>query len=70
MPTLWLYAQNDSYFGPDLSRRMADAFRAAGGPADYRLLPPDGDDGHYLIYSGSAERTWGPIVEHFVATLQ
>jgi dienelactone hydrolase len=70
VPTLWLYAQNDSYFGPALSRRMADAFRDAGGLVDYRLLPPEGDDGHYLIYSRDAERYWGPIVERFVATLK
>jgi pimeloyl-ACP methyl ester carboxylesterase len=70
VPTLWLYAQNDSYFGPALSRRMSDAFRAAGGLVDYRLLPPDGEDGHYLIYSREAERYWGPIVEQFVTTLQ
>lgn len=66
--TLWLYAQNDSYFAPSLSRRMADAFRAAGGRVDYRLLPPvGGEDGHYLIYSTAAARSWGPIVEQFSA---
>ncbi|HMB75630.1 MAG TPA: hypothetical protein VKN76_04485, partial [Kiloniellaceae bacterium] len=33
VPTLWLYAENDSYFPPDLSRRMATAYTAAGGKA-------------------------------------
>jgi dienelactone hydrolase len=70
VPTLWLYSSNDSYFGPELSRHMAEAFRAAGGPADYRLLPPVEDDGHRLIYSREAMRHWGPIGEKFLAGLK
>ena len=66
LPTLWLYSQNDSYFGSGLSRRMADAYRSAGGRADYRLLPAIADEGHYLIYSQEAVRHWGPIVEKFL----
>ncbi|MGB6539048.1 MAG: alpha/beta fold hydrolase, partial [Xanthobacteraceae bacterium] len=70
VPTLWFYAQNDSYFAPTLSQRMAEAYRAAGGIVDYRLLPPVAPDGHYLIYSPSAERIWGPIVDRFLAGLR
>ncbi len=70
VPTLWLYSQNDSYFGPALSRRMAEAYRAAGGRADYRLLPAVGEEGHTLIYSQDAVRSWAPIVEKFVAGLR
>jgi pimeloyl-ACP methyl ester carboxylesterase len=66
-PTLWLYAENDSYFPPALSRRMADGFRAAGGLVDYRLLPPVGDEGHALIYSPDAIRYWAPVAEKFLA---
>jgi len=69
-PTLWFYSANDSYFGPDLSERMADAFRSAGGRVDYRLLPPVGNEGHALIYSRAAVRLWGPIVEKFLTTLR
>jgi dienelactone hydrolase len=69
-PTLWLYAQNDSYFPPALSRRMADAFRAAGGPVEYRLLPPIGEEGHALIYSSDAIRYWGPVAEKFLAQMR
>jgi pimeloyl-ACP methyl ester carboxylesterase len=69
VPSLWLYSANDTYFGPDLSRRMADAFRAAGGPATYRLLPPVETEGHYLIYSSDAARTWSGIVDKFLTTL-
>jgi len=66
-PTLWLYSENDSYFAPDLSQRMYRAFRAAGGRADYHLLPPFGTDGHRLINSDEAHALWAPIVERFLA---
>jgi len=68
-PTLWLYAANDSFFGPDLSRQMAAAFRAGGGSATYHLLPPMPGDGHYLIYLPDAVRQWAPIVDRFLAAL-
>jgi dienelactone hydrolase len=69
VPTLWLYAQNDSFFPPALSRRMAEAFRSAGGPVEYRLLPPVGEEGHALIYSAQGFRYWAPIAEKFLANL-
>lgn len=46
VPVTWLVAENDSYFSPALSRRMADAFRAAGGRVDLRVLPAFGSEGH------------------------
>ena len=67
IPTLWLYAQNDSYFAPALSKRMFAAFRGAGGTAEYHLLPPLGADGHILIDSDDAIARWAPIVERFLA---
>ena len=35
VPSLWLYAKNDSFFEPALAQRMAEAYRAAGGKAEY-----------------------------------
>jgi dienelactone hydrolase len=69
VPTLWIYTANDSYFAPRLSGAMAAAFRAAGGKADYQLLPPFGADGHYLAESAGSQSAWGPVVEHFLAAL-
>lgn len=69
VPTLWLYTENDSYFSPRLSGAMAAAFRAAGGKADYALLPAFGPDGHVMAETDGAEATWGPVVERFLATL-
>ncbi len=66
VPTLWLYAANDTYFNAALSKRMADAFRGAGGMAEYHLLPPFGDDGHFLAFLPDAMTIWGPIVTRFL----
>jgi pimeloyl-ACP methyl ester carboxylesterase len=64
VPTLWIYAENDTYFPPALSRRLADAFAAAGGKADYVLLPPVGGEGHAAIRSNAWER---PLVTFLAA---
>jgi pimeloyl-ACP methyl ester carboxylesterase len=68
--TLWLYSQNDSFFGPQLSREMAEAFRAAGGSAEYHLLPAMPGDGHYLIFLPEGAPFWGPIVDNFLKRLR
>ena len=65
IPTLWLYAENDSYFAPQLSKRMVRAFVQAGGRAEYHLLAPIGEEGHRLIESEEAQ--WTPIVARFLA---
>jgi dienelactone hydrolase len=67
VPMLWIYTHNDSYFGPDLSKRMVEAFRAAGGNVEYHLLPDFGEDGHFLIDSAEAVQLWAPIVSEFLA---
>jgi dienelactone hydrolase len=64
--TLWLYARNDSFFGPDLSSAVAAAFRAAGGRAEYHLLPEVGEQGHFLIFSPAAVPLWAPVVRRFL----
>lgn len=70
IPTLWIYAVNDIYFPPELSKRMADAYRDAGGRVEFHLLPAFGIDGHRLIDSEDAVPVWGPIVEKFLAGIR
>ena len=55
-PVTWLVAANDSYFSPELSRRMADAFRGGGGKVDFRVLPASGREGHWLAESQAGRR--------------
>jgi dienelactone hydrolase len=48
VPVTWLVAANDSYFSPELSRKLADAFRRDGGRVDFRVLAASGSEGHWL----------------------
>jgi dienelactone hydrolase len=68
VPALWLYAENDSYFSPALSKRVAEAFRAGGGRGTYELLSAVGSDGHELILAPSA--AWGSALERFLKSLR
>lgn len=65
-PSLWIYTENDLSFPPDLSRRMADAFRESGGVLEFRLLPPFGRDGHALLPNPGGIPIWEPEVERFI----
>jgi len=66
VPMLWLYIENDTYFGPELSKRMHAAFTAAGGNADYHLFPPHGNDGHFFVDAADAVPIWSPLVAAFL----
>ena len=70
VPTLWIYTENDSYFPPTLSRRLAEAYRTAGGRVDYRLLPPFGTEGHFLAESDASEPLWAPILDEFLGRIR
>jgi pimeloyl-ACP methyl ester carboxylesterase len=63
IPTLLLYAANDTYFPPDLSGRIAEAYRQAGGNLEYHLLPALPGEGHGLIANQAA---WSPTVQAFL----
>jgi dienelactone hydrolase len=52
VPTLWLYAKNDSYFAPDLVDRMRDSFLDGGGDARLVMYESFGTDGHKLFQDG------------------
>ena len=65
-PMLWIYIENDTFFGPDLSRQMHAAYTAAGGSAEYHLMPPFGTEGHFFIDSPDAIPQWSPLVSQFL----
>jgi len=66
VPMLWLYIENDTFFGPELSKRMHAAFTAAGGNAEYHLFPPHGGDGHFFVGAADAIPIWAPVVSAFL----
>ena len=65
-PMLWIYIENDTFFGPELSRRMHEAYTGTGGNAEYHLLPPFGSDGHFLVSSRDSLPLWTPLVGAFL----
>jgi dienelactone hydrolase len=66
VPTLWLYADNDSYFRPDLARAMASAWQAGGGEAELHVFPAYGEDGHNLADDRAGWDIWGSTVDKFL----
>jgi len=48
VPVTWLVAANDTYFSPEFSQKLVDAFRGGGGKADFHALPAFGSEGHWL----------------------
>jgi dienelactone hydrolase len=59
----WLVAANDSYFSPALSRSLAEAFRAAGGRIELRVLPAYGSEGHWLPETEGGVKLAGPELD-------
>ena len=70
VPMLWIYSENDTFFGPALSKRMHEAYVGAGGKAEYHMLPPFGNDGHFLIGSADAIPLWAPLVDAFLEKIR
>lgn len=64
VPSLWLYSENDLYWGPDVPKQWhkanVDAATAAGqkNTAEFFAAPPVEADGHRLLTVGG--RLWGP----------
>lgn len=65
VPMLWVYAENDQYFWPELAQRFHTAFQASGGRAKFVTAPPLGRDGHSL-FSEAGASLWIPIVDAFL----
>lgn len=60
VPVTWLVAANDSYFPPDLSRQLVDAFRAGGDRVDFHVLAASGGEGHWLAETEAGVKIAGP----------
>jgi dienelactone hydrolase len=66
VPSLWIYTENDLYFGPELARRMFAAYRAQGGVGELRLLPAFAEDGHTLFARRGGITQWRPVLDAFL----
>jgi dienelactone hydrolase len=58
VPTLWLYAKNDSRFRPDVVGWMRGAFLDGGGDAKLVMFDPLGQDGHDLFSLNEGRLKW------------
>ncbi len=63
IPMLWIYAQNDKFFWPELAQKFDAAFRSQGGNNQFVLAPAIGDDGHALFRHVDA---WSDTVDAFL----
>jgi dienelactone hydrolase len=70
IPTAWVYAANDRFFDAALSRKMFDAYVAAGGRGEYIALPAFGSDGHRVFPEAGGRALWQPPVDKFLAGLR
>jgi dienelactone hydrolase len=65
IPMLWVYSENDHFFGPRLAAQFYREFEKAGGQVSFILAPPFGKDGHHLFsYAGTS--IWTPMVDAFL----
>ena len=58
VPNLWIYAKNDSFFGPDLVGRMQSAFLDGGGDVRLVMYEKFGNDGHSLFTAAAGKLQW------------
>ena len=68
VPSLWLYSENDQFFGAKYPRRWFNAYHKGQADAVFVALPPLppelGDDGHRSFVRHPA--AWRPAVEEFL----
>jgi hypothetical protein len=64
VPMLWVYTENDMYFGPKYPKEWFDAYVSAGAPAQFVQFPPHGEDGHSLFTR--FPDVWKPKVLEFL----
>jgi len=64
VPSLWLYSENDRYWGPALPKEWFNSFVQAGGKAEFVPLPAYKEDGHG-IFSGN-RNAWKAAFESFL----
>lgn len=64
VPTLWLYSENDRFWGPRLPKEWFQGFIKAGGNGTFVALPPYKENGHE-IFMGNPD-AWKPPFEEFL----
>ena len=66
-PMLWLYWENDLYWGADHPKNWREAWANGGGRVEFHQLPPSGKDGHAGFNQDMDH--WVPLAQAFFARL-
>jgi dienelactone hydrolase len=66
VPMLWVYAENDHFFGLQLAANLYEAFSHSGGKASFIRAAAFRRDGHGLFSNGGIP-LWTPMVDDFLA---
>lgn len=69
LPSLWIYGQNDRFWSPDLIQSMLNAYRLAGGQAEFADIGTFKKDSHEIVGDPDGTSTWWPVVESFLKKL-
>jgi len=67
VPMLWMYWENDKYWGPSIPKTWHRAWVEGGGHAQFAALGPSGDNGHSGV--GEDMDHWLPVVDRFLREL-
>ena len=66
-PTLWVYSENDSNFGPEAARKVHAAYVAQGGVATLKIAPSlQPDDGHHIFQLPAGRQHWLAALDPFL----
>jgi len=65
VPMMWVFAENDHFFGPALAAQLREAYVAHGARVDFRRVGAFGTDGHTL-FSAAGRPIWTPLVDGFL----
>ena len=67
VPTLWVFAENDSRYTANTIRASYQAYVEAGGQATLSLSPPIEGDGHFVHQKPDL---WRPALRTYLSTLK
>jgi dienelactone hydrolase len=66
VPTLWIYSEDDPFFGPELAQAMFEDFLRNGGKGKLVIAPPFG---HALLSRVEGRNIWAPFGDEFLYEL-
>jgi dienelactone hydrolase len=67
VPSLWVYAEGDSFFSEAMAREMHAAYAGAtSAAADFMMIPPIGEDGHAAFAAWRGREQWLPALDRFL----